>query len=308
MKRKGKVKGIIVFILWVIVTSFLINAVYMSIFNMQSENLNNLKTVMKEKYYNQDNFHAAMEDTLGDIYSDDEDVDFDNYVYKLVMDDVNEHEPDKMKSYNRIFTIKRSEELNNNFEEAAPLTVETEGEICYIDINDFTYNKTYDMLIKNKDIITKSRKIIIDLRDNPGGNISELDKILSLFFDKGKNVASLVKADNEIEYYVSDKDRVIDFDSMVIVVNGKSASSSEAFTNTLKTAYSDKVTVIGERTYGKNFYYNYRTFESGYMFMYVAGFMGDNEGGTFPLEGIEPDIKVADDGVYEYAVNYLKNK
>lgn len=90
-------------------------------------------------------------------------------------------------------------------------------------------------------------KLIIDLRNNPGGLVDEAAKIANMFVEDGHVlVYTLDKSGNRVDYPATGEAAKI---PIVILTNGGSASASEILTGALKDygiAYQ-----IGEKTYGK---------------------------------------------------------
>lgn len=90
-------------------------------------------------------------------------------------------------------------------------------------------------------------KLIIDLRNNPGGLVDEAAKIANMFVEDGNVlVYTLDKSGNRVDYPATGEAAKI---PIVILTNGGSASASEILTGALKgygIAYQ-----IGEKTYGK---------------------------------------------------------
>ncbi len=95
-----------------------------------------------------------------------------------------------------------------------------------------------------------AKKIVLDLRDNPGGLLSEAINVTNLFVPKGELVVttkSKVKKFNR-EYRTSNK--AIDTDiPLVILVNGSSASASEIVSGSLQDL--DRAVIMGARSFGK---------------------------------------------------------
>ncbi|SNR60856.1 carboxyl-terminal processing protease [Maribacter sedimenticola] len=95
-----------------------------------------------------------------------------------------------------------------------------------------------------------AKKIILDLRDNPGGLLSEAINVTNLFVPKGELVVttkSKVKKFNR-EYHT--KNQPVDENiPLVVLVNGSSASASEIVSGSLQDL--DRAVVMGARSFGK---------------------------------------------------------
>ena len=122
-------------------------------------------------------------------------------------------------------------------------------QIGYIKINRFSYQShtEFNSAAANLKKLG-AKKIIIDVRDNPGGSLNAVVEICDELLEKGKNIV-YTKGENDRETYNSKDDG--DFKDMEIAVltNQNSASASEILAGALQD--NDKATVIGRRTFGK---------------------------------------------------------
>jgi len=265
-----------------------------------------LEGYLDKYYYSQEHLELAMQDTLGDIYGDNAEANFDNYVYKLILDDINEHEPDEIAKYNTIFGKDRTKEVTEQLSEYRPATVTVEDGICTVKINDFVIGKTWKDLIEYKSTLETNRKFIIDLRGNSGGHTSELIEILGLFHEDGTVVYTDIASEITEEKCIGDK--IIDFDKLVFLCDEKTASSAEVMIFNMKSDFPDKVKVVGKQTYGKYYSYVFDAFSDGYSFAMVASLMGNSKGETFDANGIIPDIEAEGDECITKAIELLKGE
>ncbi len=257
-------------------------------------------------YYSHEHLKLAMQDTLGDIYGDNAEANFDNYVYKLILDDINEHEPDEIAKYNTIFGIDRTKEVTEQLSEYRPATVTVEDGICTVKINDFVIGKTWRDLIKYKEILEINRKFIIDLRGNAGGHTDELVEVLGLFHEDGTVVYTDIAGKITEGKCIGDK--IIDFDKLVFLCDEKTASSAEVMIFNIKSDFPDKVSVVGKQTYGKYYSFVFDDFSDGYSFAMVSSLMGNSKGETFDGNGIIPDIIADGDECMTKALELLKGE
>ena len=93
-------------------------------------------------------------------------------------------------------------------------------------------------------------KIILDLRDNPGGLLHEAVNICNLFVPK-EEVITTTKSQNKIHNHIyKTKNEPIDTKiPLVIIVNDKSASASEIVSGALQDL--DRAVIVGNRSFGK---------------------------------------------------------
>jgi len=118
--------------------------------------------------------------------------------------------------------------------------------ILFIKIHTFN-NQTFREFEK----ITSNNEfdgIILDLRNNPGGLLTEPLKISNLFIPKGK-VLLFEKSKKEIKQHISQNDIVYKDKPIVTIVNQGSASASEILAGILQDY--NKSIIIGEKTFGK---------------------------------------------------------
>ncbi len=120
--------------------------------------------------------------------------------------------------------------------------------VGYIKILSFE-NNVANQFITEYDKLRKENvsAIILDLRNNPGGLLSETVSIARHILPKGE-IVKLVYKNKADKVYYSDGNNEIDIPFMVLV-NGNSASASEILAGAIKD--SGKGTLIGEKTYGK---------------------------------------------------------
>jgi carboxyl-terminal processing protease len=95
----------------------------------------------------------------------------------------------------------------------------------------------------------KLKGLIVDLRDNLGGDVEAAKATASLFLEPGQLIFSVKGRSAEGEEVRVDKNNQPYKFPLAVLVNGKSASASEIFTGAMQD--HDRATVLGEPTYGK---------------------------------------------------------
>lgn len=93
-----------------------------------------------------------------------------------------------------------------------------------------------------------AKKIILDIRGNPGGHLNEAVDICNFFIPKGKLVVA-TKGKSEQRDYETQNTPLDETIPLVILINRGSASASEIVAGTLQDY--DRAVVVGERSYGK---------------------------------------------------------
>ncbi len=95
-----------------------------------------------------------------------------------------------------------------------------------------------------------AKRLIIDLRFNPGGLIGEAREIVNLFLPRGKEVVAIKGKNLERPtLYMTEHKPLDETMPIAVVVNGESASASEITSGVLQDY--DRAVVVGERTFGK---------------------------------------------------------
>ncbi|MBK1991465.1 S41 family peptidase [Campylobacter sp. 2018MI35] len=120
--------------------------------------------------------------------------------------------------------------------------------ILYIRVTNFDKNiveKTSKELKK----YPKVNGVILDLRNNPGGLLNQAVGLVNLFVDKGIIVSQKGRIKEENQEYKADAKNKISNASLVVLVNGGSASASEIVSGALQDL--KRAIVVGENTFGK---------------------------------------------------------
>ena len=91
------------------------------------------------------------------------------------------------------------------------------------------------------------KKLIFDVRNNPGGELNSICSILDILVPEGPVIRTKTKNSDITTIYYSDSEE-LDM-PMAVLVNHNTASAAELFTSTLKDY--EKAVIVGETTYGK---------------------------------------------------------
>jgi carboxyl-terminal processing protease len=125
------------------------------------------------------------------------------------------------------------------------------SDVGYIKLDDFTpgaSREVSDALVKLKE--KGAKKIILDLRDNPGGLLHEAVNIVSLFIPKGKEVVSTKgKVEEWNKSYTSLNNPVDTEIPLAVLTSEGSASASEIVAGALQDY--DRAILVGKKTFGK---------------------------------------------------------
>ena len=123
--------------------------------------------------------------------------------------------------------------------------------VGYINLNSFTEDCSRDFRRAFIDLKQKGMKaLVIDLRGNGGGLLSEAVSIVNMFVPNGKTIVKTIgklkRGNHEYRTTVEPIDTVM---PVVVMVNGETASASEITSGSLQDF--DRAVVLGTRTYGK---------------------------------------------------------
>ncbi len=140
------------------------------------------------------------------------------------------------------FTVYRAE-IKVNWVEYMML----EQDIGYIALYDFSGDCRIGFAQAVKDLTDKGAKgLIVDLRDNGGGWVSDAEAIADMFLDAG--TLYYLQYRNGEKEYVSSKDGKVDI-PLVVLINEHSASSSEVLSGALQD--HGRATMVGTQSFGK---------------------------------------------------------
>ena len=121
----------------------------------------------------------------------------------------------------------------------------------YIQLTDFTNNASKEVKKALIDLkLLGAKNIILDLRDNPGGLLTEAINISNLFVSKDKEIVRTKGKIAEWNKTYNAMNTAVDVDiPLVVLVNGRSASASEIVAGVIQDY--DRGILIGQKTYGK---------------------------------------------------------
>ena len=176
------------------------------------------------------------------------------------------------------------------------LLEENGKKIGYINVAVFASN-TFKQFKKNLSRMEKknAEALIIDLRDNPGGHLSQTRDILSMFFDK-KTVLYELQNKNKVSKVYSSSNDTRNY-PIVILVNGNSASASEVMASCFNDNYKN-ATIVGTKTYGKGTVQQTVKLSSGTSFKYTTEKWLTSKGKSVDGVGINPEINIELDQSY----------
>ena len=123
--------------------------------------------------------------------------------------------------------------------------------IGYLRLKSFNENSN-EQLSKSINAFEKNKKLngyILDLRNNPGGLLSQAISITDFFLDDGEIVSTKGRKITESRRFFSKKGDGINGKPLIVMINNGSASASEIVSGALKD--HKRAIILGVRTYGK---------------------------------------------------------
>ena len=121
----------------------------------------------------------------------------------------------------------------------------------YLRLTSFNENSSGQIRDKIKEFKKNEnvKNYILDLRNNPGGLLSQAIKITDFFIDSGEIVSTKSKRKYESRKFFARKGDILDGNTIVVLINYGSASASEIVAGALKD--HKRAIIIGENSYGK---------------------------------------------------------
>lgn len=181
-----------------------------------------------------------------------------------------------------------------------------DGETGYLRITDFesksdnASKNTYDEFCEHLTALQSAgmKKLVIDLRDNPGGDLNVVCNIADVLLPEGLITYTEDKHGKRVT--VNSDANCVDI-PIAVLVNGGSASASEVLTGALKD--NGKAVVVGTKTYGKGIVQTVYPFSDGSGMSVTTAKYYTPSGVCIHQIGIEPDITV--EAVSDKAVSDL---
>ena len=167
-----------------------------------------------------------------------------------------------------------------------------ENNIGYIRLTSFNENSGKQIEIEiNK--LEKNKKIkayILDLRNNPGGLLSQAIRISDLFLDNGEIVSTKSRKASENKKWFAKQGDLTNGKALIILINYGSASASEIVAGALKD--HKRAVLLGENSYGKGSVQSIIPLENdGAIRLTVAKYYLPS-GKSISNVGVSPDIEV----------------
>lgn len=166
-----------------------------------------------------------------------------------------------------------------------------EGNMAYIQIYTFNQNVDSEFEKASREILkSTATKLIIDLRNNPGGLLESAINLAGWFLDNNQVVTMEEFKDGTREEFRSQGNGALKIYPAIILLNGGSASASEILAGALND--NTGIRIVGEKSFGKGSVQELEKFENGSSLkVTIAKWLTPN-GRSITDLGIEPNHKV----------------
>ena len=171
-----------------------------------------------------------------------------------------------------------------------------DNNIGYIRLTSFNDNSSQQIkkqvkkLKKNENL----KAFILDLRNNPGGLLSQAIKISDFFLENGEIVSTKSRKKSENKRWFAKKGDITDGKTLLVLINYGSASASEIVAGALKD--HKRAIILGENSYGKGSVQSIIPLKNdGAIRLTVAKYYLPS-GDSISEVGVRPDIEVNEEG------------
>lgn len=173
------------------------------------------------------------------------------------------------------------------------VAVSIQGQLAYIIINKVTANISTELQkalhqLKQEGV----RELIIDLRNNGGGDFFEGIRMAETLLEKDKVILRILQKQQQIQNYVSTNANPANF-KIIVLVNKHTASSAEVFASALRD--HQKARLVGTRTHGKASVEGTYSLKNGYYAKFIIAAMYSPRGQSWHSKGLLPDYLIEAD-------------
>ena len=166
--------------------------------------------------------------------------------------------------------------------------------VGYIRLTSFNENSSNQVKEKIKEFKKDKNieKYILDLRNNPGGLLTQAIKIADFFLDNGEIVSTKSRKIRENKKWFAKKGDLVNGETLVVLINYGSASASEIVAGALQD--HKRAILIGENSYGKGSVQSIIPLENNGAIRLTISKYYLPSGKSISDIGITPDIEIAE--------------
>ena len=168
--------------------------------------------------------------------------------------------------------------------------------LAYIRLKSFNENSDEQLLgiIKKFEKDSKIENYILDLRNNPGGLLTQAINITDFFLEDGEIVSTRGRKVSETRKFFAKKGDEIKGKPIIVLINNGSASASEIFAGALKD--HKRAIILGENSYGKGSVQSIVSLSNGGGMRITISKYYLPSGNSISEVGVTPDIVVEEKG------------
>lgn len=151
----------------------------------------------------------------------------------------------------------------------------------------------------------KLEGLVLDLRNNPGGLLSQAVKVSDTFLDSGLVVYTEGRLDNQKQKYFAHPGGYTEV-PLVVLVNGGSASASEIVAGALQD--HGRAVILGMQTFGKGSVQTILPLESGAALRLTTALYYTPNGRSIQVTGVTPDVTLDNSGSTQVAARDVREE
>ena len=179
-------------------------------------------------------------------------------------------------------------------------------DLGYIRLKSFNENSDKQFLKSIKDFEKKNKVkgYVLDLRNNPGGLLTQAINITDFFLDDGEIVSTKGRKVSETRKFFARKGDEINGKPIVVIINNGSASAAEIFAGALKD--HKRAIILGENSYGKGSVQSIIPLRNGGGIRLTISKYYLPSGKSISEVGVTPDI-IVEEQVNDFKINSEKD-
>ncbi|HEX6315409.1 MAG TPA: S41 family peptidase [Gemmatimonadaceae bacterium] len=153
---------------------------------------------------------------------------------------------------------------------AVPYAIMFDGKVGYIPLQGFNETSTQELARAVANLQAQgARRLVLDLRNNPGGFLDQSLSISNLFLNEGQEIASVRGRNVEPQTYYAREKPLAPTLPLVILVDQYSASASEIVAGALQD--HDRAVIVGTTSFGKGLVQTVFNLDGGYALKMTTG-------------------------------------
>jgi carboxyl-terminal processing protease len=164
----------------------------------------------------------------------------------------------------------------------------------YVWITNFRDNTSEDLIKALEELEggeTSIKGLVLDLRDNPGGILSQAIQVSDIFLEEGEILSIKGRLKKHTKVFNAHVDEVPRNYPIVVLINGGSASASEIVAGALQD--HKRALIMGTTSFGKGSVQTVETLRDGYGLKFTIARYYTPSGRSIQAKGVVPDIEVS---------------